>query len=321
MMQYKSLGSSKAVVAALLFSTTTSAFYLPGVAPTTYQNGDRVALNVNPLTPASSAEDPQLQNVFSFDYYHPSFQFCIPPEGPKQISESLGSILFGDRIYTSQFELKMLENSTCESPCDAVKFDQRNSKFVNRRIWQNYDLNWLIDGLPAGQSYDDPMTKTQFKMRGFPLGSVDKEGRAVLNNHYDIRVDYHEAGENQYRVVGVLVIPDSRPDSSIKDGKANCGDPDNENNLILDEEGETAVTWTYQVSWIPSKTAWATRWDTYLHVFDPKIHWFSLINSSVIVVFLCGKASYPSRLSSAEFSRYGGRYSHACPQERYRPLQ
>jgi hypothetical protein len=31
----------------------------------------------------------------------------------------------------------------------------------------------------------------------------------------------------------------------------------------------------------------ATRWDNYLHIFDPRIHWFSLINSLVIVVFLC----------------------------------
>ncbi len=31
----------------------------------------------------------------------------------------------------------------------------------------------------------------------------------------------------------------------------------------------------------------ATRWDNYLHIFDPKIHWFSLINSLIIVVFLC----------------------------------
>ena len=30
-----------------------------------------------------------------------------------------------------------------------------------------------------------------------------------------------------------------------------------------------------------------SRWDSYLHIFDPRIHWFSLINSLVIVVFLC----------------------------------
>ena len=31
----------------------------------------------------------------------------------------------------------------------------------------------------------------------------------------------------------------------------------------------------------------ATRWDNYLHIFDPRIHWFSLINSTIIVFFLC----------------------------------
>ena len=36
-----------------------------------------------------------------------------------------------------------------------------------------------------------------------------------------------------------------------------------------------------------SDTPWATRWDHYLHIFDPRIHWFSLINSLVIVIFLC----------------------------------
>jgi hypothetical protein len=35
----------------------------------------------------------------------------------------------------------------------------------------------------------------------------------------------------------------------------------------------------------------ATRWDNYLHIFDPRIHWFSLINSLVIVVFLCAMVS------------------------------
>jgi transmembrane 9 superfamily protein 2/4 len=32
--------------------------------------------------------------------------------------------------------------------------------------------------------------------------------------------------------------------------------------------------------------AWGTRWDNYLHVFDPQIHWFSIVNSIVIVVIL-----------------------------------
>lgn len=282
-MRGRNLRACGAAISVLLFSNTASAFYLPGVAPTTYKEGERVALNVNHLTPALSDQDPQLHSVFSFDYYHPAFRFCQPAEPPKDVSESLGSILFGDRIQTSPFELNMLQNETCKTLCEEVKFDQRSAKFVNRRIWQNYNLNWLIDGLPAGQPYIDPSTNTEFTLRGFPLGSVEEQ-HAVLNTHYDIVIDYHAAGKDQYRVVGVLVLPSSR-----KNGKTDCGSATPDDHLSLNEDGETPVTWTYGVYWRPSQTAWATRWDTYLHVYDPKIHWFSLINSAVIVVFLCGK--------------------------------
>ncbi|KAG8678167.1 hypothetical protein FRC09_020062, partial [Ceratobasidium sp. 395] len=49
----------------------------------------------------------------------------------------------------------------------------------------------------------------------------------------------------------------------------------------------------------------ATRWDNYLHIFDPKIHWFSLINSLVIVIFLCVMVSMILvRTVSRDISRY-----------------
>jgi len=49
----------------------------------------------------------------------------------------------------------------------------------------------------------------------------------------------------------------------------------------------------------------ATRWDNYLHIFDPRIHWFSLTNSLVIVVFLCAMVSMiVYRSVSRDISRY-----------------
>ncbi|GMF83132.1 unnamed protein product [[Candida] boidinii] len=56
--------------------------------------------------------------------------------------------------------------------------------------------------------------------------------------------------------------------------------------IILDQNGNTGVTFTYSVYFIESDTVWATRWDKYLHVFDPKIQWFSLINVSLVVLSL-----------------------------------
>lgn len=283
-MRLKGLSPSAALLTALLAAPElSSAFYLPGVAPTTYKEGDLVPLDVNHLTPVGSAQDGTLRSVVSFDYYHPAFHFCRPePDGPKDVSESLGSILFGDRIKTSPFELQMGKNETCKKLCTA-KYDQSSAHFVNRRIAQGFALNWLVDGLPAGQMIEDEVTNTRFYSQGFSLGTVDTKN-LYLNNHYDILVDYHETAPGQFRVVGVIVQPDTRAQSSGGSGHCGLGGP----KLVLpnDADTDTEVTFTYSVYWLPSATAWATRWDKYLHVFDPKIHWFSLINSTVIVVFL-----------------------------------
>ena len=268
----------------LAFPDSSTAFYLPGVAPTSYTPGALVPLNVNRLTPVGSPEDGQLRSVVSFDYYHSAFHFCKPDPKPEYVSESLGSILFGDRILTSPFELKMGVNESCKTLCQQVKFDQSSAHFVNRRIAQGFAINWLVDGLPAGQIISDQVTKTQFYSQGFALGSVEGD-KLHLNNHYDIIIDYHEVSASQMRVVGVIVQPSSRAKQNPDDASGQCGYGGLP--MILQENGDTEVLWTYSTYWRPSPTAWATRWDKYLHVFDPKIHWFSLINSAIIVVFLC----------------------------------
>lgn len=111
----------------------------------------------------------------------------------------------------------------------------------------------------------------------------------MLHNHYDIWIEYHEASPNEYRVVGFRVEPSSRADSSVSTTGVNCGNPANP--MILSEEMDTQVTWTYSVHWEPSDTSFATRWDKYLHVYDPKIHWFWLTMCTLIVCLLVGMVS------------------------------
>lgn len=270
----------------------TNAFYLPGVTPTSYDEGQAVPLYVNHLTPGLAHQDDTLHSVFSYDYYHPALHFCQPEGGQKDVRESLGSILFGDRIRTSPIGLSMAQNETCKALCKEVKFDAKSAKFTNRRIAQGYNVNWLVDGLPAAQLSMDSVTKDKFYSPGFALGTVDDDGATQLHNHYDISIEYHRVGfgnKDKFRVVGVLVEPQSRRNSRVEDGNVDCGSASEP--VVLNEDGETAVTWTYSVYWRESSTAWATRWDKYLHVYDPKIHWFSLINSAVFMVFLVGMVS------------------------------
>ncbi|KAG8746998.1 hypothetical protein FRC10_002797 [Ceratobasidium sp. 414] len=252
-----------ALVAGSLF-TASNAFYLPGTAPHDYHKDDAVPLYVNALTPMVIDADSKLKSMINYDYYHPGFHFCEPKNGVWKQPESLGSILFGDRIFNSPIEFKMLRNESCTTICTAT-VPAEGAKFINDRIREDYALNWLVDGLPAAEMKQDERTGETFYDMGFNLGENEKEEFKVnpaLFNHYDILLNIAQGGTSG---CGAAKPPP----------------------LILSEDKQNSVTYTYSINWQESDTPWATRWDNYLHIFDPKIHWFSLINSLVIVIFLC----------------------------------
>src|SRR5205085_1978802 len=150
-------------------------------------------------------------------------------------------------------------NESCKAVCNTT-FDIPSSQFVSRIIWWGYNLNWLIDGLPAAQVNSDWQTGTTFYSPGFPLGSDGEDGLPVLNNHYDIMIEYHPVrglGKTKYRVVGVVVVPYSRNDSKIEDRSVDCGEGGPPLKLGEDDQAlQTPVTWTYSVIWTESPTAW-----------------------------------------------------------------
>merc|ERR1712188_21186 len=46
------------------------------------------------------------------------------------------------------------------------------------------------------------------------------------------------------------------------------------------------ILYTYDVSWEESDIKWASRWDMYLYMGQDDIHWFSILNSVVMLVLL-----------------------------------
>ncbi|CAI4634692.1 ADE_G0035410.mRNA.1.CDS.1 [Saccharomyces cerevisiae] len=322
------------------FVSTVKAFYLPGVAPTTYRENDNIPLLVNHLTPSMNYQhkDEDGNNVsgdkenflYSYDYFYNRFHFCQPEKVEKQ-PESLGSVIFGDRIYNSPFQLNMLQEKECESLCKTV-IPGDDAKFINKLIKNGFFQNWLIDGLPAAREVYDGRTKTSFYGAGFNLGfvqvtqgtdieatpkgaettdkDVELETRNDRNmvktyelpyfaNHFDIMIEYHDRGEGNYRVVGVIVEPVSIKRSSPGTCET-TGSP-----LMLDEENDNEVYFTYSVKFNESATSWATRWDKYLHVYDPSIQWFSLINFSLVVVLLSSVVIHSLlRALKSDFARY-----------------
>lgn len=280
-------------IATLLFcAQLTLAFYLPGVAPTNYKAKDPIQLLVNHLTPSlhqmsSSKTNKKTKTpIYSYDYYYPKFRFCKPKDGAKKQLESLGAIILGDRIFNSPFEINMLEEKKCQTLCLST-YEPDVAPFVNRNIRAGYSYNWIVDGLPAARKVQERRNNAEFYSTGFPIGGLDEEGSPFLYNHFNIHIEYHKRSEDNYRVVGVLVDPASYDRKDLEKNVNNEALCDTSLKPVkITKDASTEVIWTYSVTFEESKTAWATRWDKYLHVYDPTIQWFSLVNFSLVVIIL-----------------------------------
>jgi transmembrane 9 superfamily protein 2/4 len=155
-----------------------------------------------------------------------------------------------------------------------------------------YVINWLLDSLPAAtkhtsQQTDDSTIITESWVDGFPLG-YKLEGRYFINNHASFTIRYHdpEDGQRGYRVVGVDV--EARSVSAIESAEsvsANCEDSSASVPQEIDAK-TSSILFTYDVTWLRSDVAWASRWDMYLKIKENKIHWFSIINSLLVVLLL-----------------------------------
>ncbi|UZJ53233.1 hypothetical protein CBS101457_002553 [Exobasidium rhododendri] len=321
----------------LACTSAVSAWYLPGSAPRTYDVKDPVPFTVNALQPMSVApgnpnsrlpapsgagtgSTSQIKSIINIDYYNEQLHFCPPKAGLQSKSESLGSVLFGDRIYNSPIQPLLLQNETCTHVCTS-DVPSTDAAFINEKIQEHYAVNWMVDGLPVATKKIADRTKEIFYAIGFPLGQLYDERNLAypvpaLNNHHDIYIEYHKRGPHEHRIVGATVYPSSI--DSLTGGASSKPDCKVSQTLHLTGSGEQKVAYTYNTYWIESSTPWATRWDNYLRVFDPRIHWFALINSMIIVAFLIVMVSMVlMRSVSRDISRYNAIDLDEDVQEEY----
>ncbi|KAJ3216498.1 hypothetical protein HDU67_009365 [Dinochytrium kinnereticum] len=291
-----------AAVAIASLVAVSDAFYLPGVAPKDYKAGDKVELHVNALSSALT--------VLPYDQYYPQFHFCAPDKGPRS-------------------QLHMKENKSCQALCSGPqKVPSEDAVFINERIREQYVYNWAVDGLPAGVHEIDRL-KRNYYLTGFNLGSLketpEKKSIPHLHNHFDLHISYHTTDKHKthHRVVGVLVWPYSIADKNDCKAATDPGSGKTDYahlHLSEKDETETLVEYTYSVTWAESSTSWSQRWENYLSMntsaSEPRIHWFSLINSVVIVLFLSGMvAMILLRALHKDIARYNQLDSEEDAQE------
>ncbi|EGB07032.1 hypothetical protein AURANDRAFT_28353 [Aureococcus anophagefferens] len=262
-----------------------AAFQLPGVAPKGYRTRERVPLLVSKVS--------STKTQIPYDYY--ALPFCKPRR--KALKAGGGETgADGDALRESLYEVEAKIPDGCKILCrkDHSKGEMR---LFRAMIDNEYRVAMAADGLPVAMRVD------HYVARGFPVGFAvaDRGGRRdhYLYNHVRLTFLYHEEpGAPGARVVGFEVEPMSvkhaydegdepfGPMTTLK----TCNEmapARHRPETFQDVDEAQEVVYTYDVFWVRSETRWAERWDAYLNG-DPndEIHYFSIINSLMIVVFL-----------------------------------
>ncbi|KAK8931034.1 hypothetical protein KSP39_PZI016257 [Platanthera zijinensis] len=267
-------------------------FYLPGVAPRDFQRGDDLQVKVNKLS--------STKTQLPYDYYY--LEYCKPDKIVNS-AENLGEVLRGDRIENSVHIFKMRIDESCKVAC-RQKLTVEGVKNFKEKIDDEYRVNLILDNLPAAvprQRRDGSQIPSY--EHGFRVGYKDiqvagtKDEKYYINNHLSFIVKYHKDPESEdARIVGFEVTPSSvhheYNDWDDKNPRLLTCNPNTKispaTHAPQEVTSDAYIVFTYDVAFQPSELKWASRWDTYLLMNDDQIHWFSIINSLMIVLFLSG---------------------------------
>lgn len=258
-------------------------FYVPGVAPVEFVQDQKIDVKAVKMTSS--------RTQLPYQYY--SLKFCYPKNGTLIFkSENLGEVLRGDRIVNTPYEVRMNQQVNCRLLCNQkdrpLTWSKEDSALVAERIQHEYFVHLLVDNLPVATrivNVNNPSEVTY--EHGYRLGQVEGDN-IYINNHLKFILSYHMHSKDKYRVVGFEVETVSVSHKELKFHGDTCNFPDSARPQQVNPDSETQLYFTYSVEWKESKVSWASRWDIYLGMRDVQIHWFSIINSLVVVFFLSG---------------------------------
>ncbi|KAK9758162.1 hypothetical protein RND81_01G211600 [Saponaria officinalis] len=188
----------------------------------------------------------------TYNYF--SLPFCRPEGHVAHRWGGLGEVLGGNELIDSQLDIKFRKNVEKTSMCE-LELDASKARQFKDAIENFYWFELFIDDLP---------------LWGF-VGELrsDKNGentKHLLYTNKNFVIKY-----NGNQIIHVNMTQDGA--KPVEDG--------------------TVYDMTYTVTWIPTTVSFAKRFEIYLDYpfFEHQIHWFSIFNSFMMVIFLTGLVS------------------------------
>ncbi|KAL2513902.1 Transmembrane 9 superfamily member 1 [Forsythia ovata] len=234
-----------------------------------YQPDDPVTLWVNKVGPYNNPQE-------TYNYY--SLPFCHPSGNAAHKWGGLGEVLGGNELIDSLIDIKFQKPVDKTTICE-LELDEAKVKQFKDAIENSYWFEFFIDDLPlwgfVGELHSDR----------------NSDNKHVLYTHKSITVNLQQRSSSCLLMLcfcadlSVLLLINFFSLQIIHVNLTQGG-------AKPLEVGKT-VDMTYSVKWIQTNISFARRFDVYLDYpfFEHQIHWFSIFNSFMMVIFLTGLVS------------------------------
>ncbi|CAB9517291.1 Transmembrane 9 superfamily [Seminavis robusta] len=297
--------------------TTLAQVLFPGVSPNNYRSGELLFI----LTDLAESK----KTPIPFEYYDLPMNCDAPKFASAEKSvlrnimerQNLGSRLQGHKVEPAPYTIRTLENQPCKISC-VNTLTNKNIRRIRKLVARQYRIQLNLDSLPVlmrSKEYN-------YAARGYPIGfkapvagAAQKSkrqrrkeldtGEMFLYNHFHFVIHYQDVGDEEegqdvIRITGFDVHPvsfdhklqtDTQRGSSCQHNHID-NDPNSYLPLPDDAPESTRIAMSYEVEFVKSATDWTDRWDVYLiGAPDDDIHYFSIVNSLMIVLFLTAAVS------------------------------
>lgn len=221
----------------------------------------------------------------------------------------------------------------CEILCRKL-YSKADVDLFKEKIDDQYNINWVLDNLPAATVFYFDKEKEKKNEDAVEWDGGLRVGRKedniyYLYNHMRVVVGFHKADDGSFegkRVVRFEVEPFSikhqvinkwDEESPLKNALETCKKDtpvthESSQSMALEfakDQEKLETVFTYDVVFVElPEVRWATRWDIYLSMdnrYHDSVHWFSIVNSVLIVLFLTGMvAMIMTRTLNRDIQRY-----------------
>jgi transmembrane 9 superfamily protein 2/4 len=231
-----------------------------------------------------------VETQIPFSYYYLNISH---PIDLKKEDEGLSEIFTGDYNYITNYQVNINKDEFCKH-LDSKLFQQYDTYLFKWMIDRDYRVNFYLDKLPAGFNFT--MDTDVHYYGGIPIGykefqKYDGSYKYVIYNHFTFNVHVNK-NNNKYSVVSFYIYPlsinhPSKDDLKCAKDKNTFNDNvrNHEKQYLWDNSTQSfTVQFTYDVVFREAKVPFSSRWDHYMHLDNDQIHWFSLINSGLIIL-------------------------------------